>query len=517
VAQQIAPITFIKGDKIGIETDYRDSLPVNMQAVDRSIIGADGYMLQSPGLVKIGRLAALSGDPNAPEPIEAGRSYGGVYNSNVDSVFRVFEDRLYRKIRAGSGSVEEIGVLGGDLENASMPHSFNTQAVLQAGVFGLYKYSDESFNIYNMSFNLRDPVDVTWIDGYYVFTNGEYIYHTDLQDETVIGPWQFNGAELSPDEIVGVSASEDNKLIVWGRFTIEYFSNTANQFFAFTRLNGRQLKIGLLATHLKAEAGGKWYFIGSRNNESLGVHILSGGTTQKISTREIDKVLESWAALRGSTKLSSIESRTEKDSKLIIIHLSAQSILGEDEVVERETLCFNLDIAAKFGIESAWSYLSSSSRALNDGLDQLIPGPFVNTWQAIHGVYDDSEKEWVYADKFDNRLGRLDYNVATTYDEPTEWLLYTPFYYLDSASLDEIEVETIPGHTSSNDATVFISLTYNGLTHGLEHSEDYGMINEYGKRFIIRRLGYVRDWFAIKMRGVSRSRVAFGRGLIKYD
>ena len=45
----VAPITLIKGDKIGIETDYRDALPVNMYAVKRDILGAKGYMIEYPG------------------------------------------------------------------------------------------------------------------------------------------------------------------------------------------------------------------------------------------------------------------------------------------------------------------------------------------------------------------------------------------------------------------------------------------------------------------------------------
>ena len=51
--QQTMPITFIKGDEIGAETDYRDALPVNMTAIARQNFGAHGYMLQSPGLTRV--------------------------------------------------------------------------------------------------------------------------------------------------------------------------------------------------------------------------------------------------------------------------------------------------------------------------------------------------------------------------------------------------------------------------------------------------------------------------------
>jgi hypothetical protein len=47
-------ITLIKGDKVASNTDYRDSLPVNMSAVIRPILGAAGYMIQESGLTQFG-------------------------------------------------------------------------------------------------------------------------------------------------------------------------------------------------------------------------------------------------------------------------------------------------------------------------------------------------------------------------------------------------------------------------------------------------------------------------------
>ena len=49
----IVPITLIKGDKVGVETDYRDALPVNMYAVKRDILGAKGYMIGYLSLIHI--------------------------------------------------------------------------------------------------------------------------------------------------------------------------------------------------------------------------------------------------------------------------------------------------------------------------------------------------------------------------------------------------------------------------------------------------------------------------------
>ena len=131
-------------------------------------------------------------------------------------------------------------------------------------------------------------------------------------------------------------------------------------------------------------------------------------------------------------------------------------------------------------------------------------------------MFDVRRSEWIYGDKLDNRLGILDDTVVTHYDKIVEWVLYTPFMFLDSSSIDHLEIETLPGHTGSDDATVALSLTYNGVTFGTEWFELYGAIQDYSKRFVIRRLGYVRDWVGIKLRGATRSRMAFSRGYISY-
>ena len=48
------PVTLIKGDSHGSEVDYRDNIPVNMHAVVRRILDAEGYMVGYPGLTSFG-------------------------------------------------------------------------------------------------------------------------------------------------------------------------------------------------------------------------------------------------------------------------------------------------------------------------------------------------------------------------------------------------------------------------------------------------------------------------------
>ena len=83
------------------------------------------------------------------------------------------------------------------------------------------------------------------------------------------------------------------------------------------------------------------------------------------------------------------------------------------------------------------------------------------------------------------------------------------FINLESKSIDELRIKTIPGHSLIDDATLAVSVTYDGVIYGMEYWNLYGEPNNYNQRFIIRRLGYVSDWIGFKFRCVSKSKMTF--------
>jgi hypothetical protein len=480
-------ITFIKGDSVGPETDYRDNLPVNMTAIDRPILGADGYMLQAPGLVSISEFP--EDDP----------CKGAIWNERLETQFRVwgtptagvFREAIYTEV-PNVGLVLDFALRGfwsGDtLRPVSLPYSFNTQGVVAANNFFLWDGVTFKTGGVDIDPLFVGTIDAVWIDGYYFLTDGESIYHTSLLDEEIV-EFSESTAQLSPDPILGLGLTQDNKVIVFGRYTIEYFQNVGSSGFAFQRLPNRAVKSGIVATHAKVEIMGSWFYVGGRKEEGLGVHALSGVSPQRVSTREIEKILGTYS----ETDLinMNIEGREEDSIHYLIIHLPDQ------------TLQLNVSLSQKVGVDGAWSILKS-------GVDSDI-------WRANFGLFDSTYGGWVYGDDIDGRVGLLDSTVATQYNEIAEWYLYTPFIYLESASIDSLEVEIIPGHTVTDDATVFVSITQDGVTEGSEYINEYGMQFDYSNRFISRRHGYVRDWFSIRLRGASKSRMAFGKSKIKYE
>jgi len=461
------PVSLIKGDAIanGLETDYRDNLPVNFYAVKKEILGANGYMIQYPGITLFGT--------------GFGKDRGGVYNERFSNQYRVSGTKMVSV--SSSGVVAELGDIPG-ASQARMEglYSFNTQAVIADGKFFLYDATTGFREVTDT--DLGSPIDGVWVDGYYFMTDGEYIFHTDIADESAIDPLKFATAEFMPDPSNGISKTQDNKVMVWGRYTLEYFLNDASENFAFTRIQNRAQKIGIVATHAKCESGSNFFITGGYKDSAVGVYKVGVGSSIKISTREIDKIIKQYT----EPELSDMrmEARTEDDITFILVHLP------------NETLCFNESTAQSFGIELAWSILRSDTQGRTK-------------YRCINGVNDARLSRWVYGDNQGTNIGLLDNDVCTHYGSIVESILYTAFLNLETYSIDELELETIPGHTTDINAKVAFSLTYDGLTYGKEWWQLYGEPNDYNQRFFLRRLGIVNDWVSFKFRCASASRMAF--------
>jgi len=452
--------SLIKGDKVSDSTDYRDALPVNMYAVMRKVLGADGYMLSHPGLTLHG-----TGE---------GVDRGGYWNERQGIHFRVSGTSLINL--AVDGTHTTIGAITGN-RRASMAHSFNSMGIVADGKFWQY---DGTTLVQNTDPDLGTPIDLTWIDNYYFFTDGEFIYHTDITDETSIDGLKFATSEFSPDPTLAIDRTSDDQLIVFDRYTTNYFTNKATDNFAFQWIRGKSLKCGIVGTHCETELEGRFYIIGSGREEAVSIHLISSGTYTSIASREIDKILAEYTDEQLQSAI--LETRVEDRDKLIIAHLPSH------------TLLYNANVAAVSGVDQAWSIIKSGN----------LP------WRGVNGVSDPRVAGFIYGDKFNANIGLLDNTVATQYGETVESTVFTPLFLLDGLSIDEIEVTTIPGHqVNLDDVTCAISVTYDGLTYSNEWWALYGEQYNYNQRFIIRRLGYVRNWMGIKIRAKTKERLSF--------
>lgn len=456
-------VNLIKGDATDDKTDYRDALPVNFTGVLRPILGAQGYMLSHSGLTLHGT--------------GSGTDRGAMYNEQQKIQFRVSGTELLDIDSTGAATT--LGTITGS-DQSSLAYSNNTQAIVADGKMWLYNGStlDEVTDS-----DLGNPIDICWIDSFYFLTDGETLYHTDITDETKILPLDFSTANFSPDPTLGVAQTGNNQVIIFGRYSTEWFVNRAQVNFAFQRIAGKSTKSGIVGTHCKAELSGQFYVLGGARSESVSVHKVNGGQYISIASREIDKIIAQYTESQLVDVI--MEARVEDRDKFIYLHLP------------NETLIYNATLAQAVGIEFSWSIVKT-------GITTDLP------WRAVNGVFDPRVSGWVYGDKTNTNIGLLDNSISTQYGESVEQILYTPLMDLEGGSINNFEIDSIPGHqVNLDDVTVAFSLTFNGLTYGQEYWTLYGEQHEYGQRFIARRLGYVRDNVGFKFRCASPERLAF--------
>ena len=163
-----------------------------------------------------------------------------------------------------------------------------------------------------------------------------------------------------------------------------------------------------------------------------------------------------------------------------------------------KTLAYNESTAKAFGVGLAWSIIKTDVFGDAD-------------YRGKDMTYDPRFSKWCIGDKFSKNIGFLDDSVCTHYGEIVEGLLFTPVIDMESLSIDELKLKTIPGISPSNDATVFISRTDDMRIYSKEQTEQYGVNFDYNNNFTMRGLGYVRSETAFKIRTASRSRMAFCR------
>ena len=458
-------IPLLRGDEIkGVE--WRDSLPVNMYAVQKQILGAAGYMIQNYGL----RLYAEG------QGVDRGAIF--VTRSGFEGQYRVSGKKLIKVLPDGSATT--LGDIPGS-DEVSMDFSFNNLAIVANKK--LYYYSPSKGLRQITDPESGSPIDIVWVDGYFFLTDGEDIYHSNIADEEQYEPLSFGNAQFSPDPSLGLGKNAANEVLVFGSRTVEYFINTGAGNFSFQRIQRKAQKIGILGTDCKKELNNKFMAIGRREETAPSLHMISGGQNQDVGTRETYKILAQYT-----------------DSELATATIDAMVIDGVEMAIyhlPRHTLLLNLSTIQSMGLDNSWSILKSD-----------IVG---NTpYRAKNPIRNEAGK-WIVGDKQNSNIGEIDETLSTQYGNIIEWIMFTPMIPAESMSLDYLDLQTTPGTAEDNDATVAVSMSFDGRTHSREYWELYGDNLDYNQRFILRRLGFIREYFSLKFRGASRSRMSFAK------
>lgn len=442
--------------------DFRVEYPRNMVPVILNSGISDGYFRPADGIVSLG---------TGPGVDRGGIEWQGI-------LYRVMGTKLVSI--SSTNVVTVIGDVGGTGQ-VTLDYSFDYLAIASGGNLFLYRPSTGLQQVTDP--DLGTVVDVVWVDGYFMTTDGEFLIVTELNDPFSVNPLKYGSAEADPDPVVALLKVR-NEVYALNRHTIEVFDNVGGSLFPFQRVEGAQVQRGTIGTHACCLFMESIAFIGGGRNEAPAVWLISGSNAQKISTREIDLILEEFT----ETQLSSVlvESRVDKGFRHLYIHLPDR------------TLVFDAEATTKAGMP-VWFTLATS-----------LVGNSQYRAKNLVWIYN----RWNVGDPLSTAFGHLSDSLSSHWGVLNGWEFATIIIYNESRGLlfHELELVALTGNSIfGTDPSIWTSYTEDGLTWGQERVCKAGMTGSRGKRLSWLQQGRMRQWRAQKFRGTSDAQLTVAR------
>lgn len=456
-------IPIINGIYTDNEPEIRTSYPVNLVPVPKQSGISAGFLRPGDGIVK---------DGNGPGIDRGGISWNGI-------CYRVMGSKLVTVSSTGTVTVlGDVGGSAGDL--VTFDYGFDLLAI--ASNDKLFYWSGSALS------EVTDPdlgrvVDVIWIDGYYMTTDGEFLVVTELNNPLAVNPLKYGSSEVDPDPIVALLKLRD-ECYALNRYTIEVFDNVGGDFFPFQRIDSAQMQKGAIGTHACCIFVDSIAFVGSGRNETPGVYVGANATTVKISTQEIDTLLLSYT--EQTLSRVKLEARNDRSHQHLYLHLPDR------------TLVYDAAASTELGTP-VWFVLTSSVVGFSQ-------------YRAINFVW--AYNKWLVGDPQSSSVGHFVQDVGHHWGQIVYWEFGTTIIYNDGAGalFNELELVSLPGRVEA-DKNPMISTSYSvdGLTWSQERSISAGRLGERNKRLVWFQQGHMRNWRIQRFRGDSQAHLSFAR------
>lgn len=441
--------------------DFRTSYPRNLVPVPKENGISQGYLRPGDGIVQF-----------ATGP---GADRGGV-NWN-GTMYRVMGTKLVRV--SSSGAVTALGDVGGS-GFVTMDYSSDRLAIASGG--NLYYWDNATLA------KVTDPdigtvLDVQWVDGYFMTTDGTSLVVTDLTDPTSVNPLKYGSSEADPDPITSLLKLR-NEVYALNRYTIEVFSNQPETGFPFQRIDGALVPYGCVGVQACQLFAGTIAFMGSARNEAISVYLLAPGDAIPIATREIMEILSGYT--EDELAETVLESKVDKAHQHLYVNLPDQ------------TLVYDL-AASKVMQQPVWFTLDSG-----------LGSPSTYRARGLVRCYD----KWYAGDPTGSSIGELVDTISTHFGDKIGWEFGTQIFYAEGngAIIHNLELVALTGRVSLGaNPVIWTSYSIDGETWSQERPKSAGRQGQRNKRLAWRDQGHMEHWCVQKFRGTSDAHLSFAR------
>lgn len=491
----MASIPIVSGIYTDQKSDARIAYPINMMPVPRASGISDAYLRPADGIVEFGQIAINQG---------LGLDRGGINWNGI--CYRVFGSKLVKITESGQFTI--LGEVGDDGKYVTMDYSFDRLAIASNGSLfywngtALSKVTDE---------DLGNVIDMCWVDGYFMTTDGDYLIVTELNDPTSINPLKYGSSEADPDPIIALLKLR-NEVYALNRYTIEVFDNVGGDLFPFKRIEGAQVQKGALGTQTCCNFDEMIAFLGSGRNESPSIYLVSNANAYSIATQEIALMLQGYT----ESQLSSVklEARIDLSHKLLYVHLPDKTLVYDhaaSELMQQRiwfTLIGGLSETGKYPARNfVWCYNKwicgdiekkyDSYVLVTNNNEDLITEDGLNTIETNDVLYA--------------KIGYLDRHISTQWGNKCRWEFSTPVVYNESRSalFNELELVSLTGRIELG-STPKISTSYSvdGVTWSQEKYINAGNQGDSLKRLVWWQQGMMRNWRIQRFQGDSDAHIS---------
>jgi hypothetical protein len=442
--------------------DLRTSYPVNLVPVPKQSGISAGFLRPGDGIVANG---------TGPGTDRGGINWRG-------QCYRVMGTKLVEV--ASNGAVTVLGDVGGPTNGlVTFDYSFDQLAIASGG--RLYYWDGTLTQVTDP--DLGTVLDVVWVDGYFMTTDGEFLIVTELSDPTQVNPLKYGSSEVDPDPVVALLKLR-NEIYALNRNTIEVFDNVGGDFFPFQRIEGAQVQKGVVGTFACCVFIEAIAFLGSGRNEAPGIYVAANATANKISTQEIDEVLLQYTEAQLATV--KMEARNDKSHQHLYIHLPDR------------TLVYDAAATQELG-QQVWFTLTSSTVGFSQ-------------YRARDMVY--AYDKWLVGDPQSNNVGFLVDNIGTHWGQIVYWEFGTLIVYNESngAIFNELELVSLTGRVALGiDPIISTSYSVDGMAFSQERPLRVGTTGNTTKRLAWFQQGHMRNWRIQRFRGTSQAHLSFAR------
>ena len=456
-------IQILNGIYADATPELRTAYPVNMVPVPKQSGISNGFLRPGDGIVANG---------TGPGIDRGGINWRGV-------CYRVMGTKLVRV--ASNGAVTVLGDVGGPVNTlVTFDYSFDRLAIASGG--RLYYWSGTTLT------QVTDPdlgtvLDVVWVDGYFMTTDGEFLIVTELSDPTQVNPLKYGSSEVDPDPVVALLKLR-NEIYAMNRNTIEVFDNVGGDLFPFARIDGAQIQKGVVGTFACCVYIDRIAFLGSGRNEAPSIYVGAAATTQKISTQEIDELLLTYTEAQLATV--KLEARNDKSHQHLYVHLPDRTIV----------------------------YDAAASEALGDQvwftLTTTVVGFSQYRARNLVWAYD----KWLVGDPQSNSIGYLVQDTGHHWGQQVRWEFGTLIVYNEGngAIFNRLELVSLTGSVEiGTNPQISTSYSIDGLSYSQDRSITVGTIGNTAKRLAWFQQGHMRNWRIQRFRGDSDAHVSFVR------